>query len=319
MYLDSCRDLKYSLRERTESLTAGTGLWWLGLGITRDTSGGYRLAVRVTDTRQVPELLRRLAAEAHDELDAFSTGDIRTLGRFTPEELQERHRPLVPGCSVGHTNVTAGTLGGFVRIDGVAHALSNSHVLADSGAANTGDAVVQPGPADDGAAPADIVGTLTDMVPLHTGRANVVDAAIARIREETGYDPAAYPGGRINGTTDDPSPHVAKLGRTTGHTRGRITAFEVDGLRVAFSSGELEFDNQIEIAGETGGFSDGGDSGSLIWDEDERAALGLLFAGSQSGGPNGSGLTYANPIREVLEALGAELVGYGDEHAGARP
>ena len=31
-------------------------------------------------------------------------------------------------------------------------------------------------------------------------------------------------------------------------------------------------------------------------------------AGSDAGGKNGHGLTYANPIRVVLEALGVELV-----------
>lgn len=37
------------------------------------------------------------------------------------------------------------------------------------------------------------------------------------------------------------------------------------------------------------------------------AAVGLLFAGSTTGGSNGQGLTYLNPIDTVLERLGAEL------------
>jgi hypothetical protein len=68
----------------------------------------------------------------------------------------------------------------------------------------------------------------------------------------------------------------------------------------------LRFDNQIEIEGaEEDGFRDGGDSGSLIVDEGRRA-VALLFAGSDIGGTNGKGLTYANPIRAVLDALGVE-------------
>ncbi len=46
-----------------------------------------------------------------------------------------------------------------------------------------------------------------------------------------------------------------------------------------------------------------GDSGSLVYRED-GVALGLLFAGSETGGANGTGLTYCNPIGTVLERLG---------------
>ena len=42
---------------------------------------------------------------------------------------------------------------------------------------------------------------------------------------------------------------------------------------------------------------------------DDGVAVGLLFAGSETGGENGSGLTYLNPIGTVLDLLGAELSG----------
>jgi hypothetical protein len=64
---------------------------------------------------------------------------------------------------------------------------------------------------------------------------------------------------------------------------------------------------QIEIeTTDSGPFSQGGDIGSLIVDADRRA-VALLFAGSDLGGSNGLGLTFANPIREVLDALKADL------------
>ena len=53
-------------------------------------------------------------------------------------------------------------------------------------------------------------------------------------------------------------------------------------------------------------FSAGGDSGSLIVGADRRA-VALLFAGSDQGGANGQGLTYANPIYTVLDRLKIEL------------
>ena len=58
----------------------------------------------------------------------------------------------------------------------------------------------------------------------------------------------------------------------------------------------------------TGPFSRGGDSGSLVYRAD-GVALGLLFAGSETGGDNGTGLTYINPINTVLRELGATLAG----------
>ena len=105
---------------------------------------------------------------------------------------------------------------------------------------------------------------------------------------------------------------VEKVGRTTGITQGRITAIELDDVVVGYGEqlGELRFDNQIEVEGTgTGPFSRGGDSGSLVYRLPGGEAVGLLFAGSETGGENGSGLTYLNPIGTVLESLGATLLG----------
>ena len=101
---------------------------------------------------------------------------------------------------------------------------------------------------------------------------------------------------------------VFKSGRTTGPTAGRITAFDLDNVVVNYEIGNLRFDGQIEIEG-TGNapFSDGGDSGSLIVNAGMEAAA-LLFAGGDSGGSNGLGLTFANPIERVLKDLKATLL-----------
>ena len=61
---------------------------------------------------------------------------------------------------------------------------------------------------------------------------------------------------------------VHKVGRTTGVRHGRVTAFELDGVAVEYDIGVLTFDDQIEIEGSgTRSFSDAGDSGSLIVDD----------------------------------------------------
>ena len=100
---------------------------------------------------------------------------------------------------------------------------------------------------------------------------------------------------------------VHKVGRTTGVRHGRVTAFELDGVAVEYDIGVISFDNQIEIEGPGNkSFSDAGDSGSLIVD-DQMLAAALLFAGGDHGGSNGKGLTYANPIAAVLKALKVKL------------
>ena len=103
---------------------------------------------------------------------------------------------------------------------------------------------------------------------------------------------------------------VEKIGRTTGITQGRVSAIELDDVVVGYGPGlgDISLDSQIEVEGTGAGpFSRGGDSGSLVYRRADGVALGLLFAGSETGGENGTGLTYLNPIDAVLEALGAEL------------
>jgi hypothetical protein len=76
---------------------------------------------------------------------------------------RDRWRPTVPcGVSIGHPQVTAGTLGYMVRdsATGQALILSNNHVLAHSNGANIGDEIIQPGSTDGGLYPRDSVARL---------------------------------------------------------------------------------------------------------------------------------------------------------------
>ena len=147
------------------------------------------------------------------------------------------------------------------------------------------------------------------MVPLAPGEPATVDAALALLDDGLDADPT-YPVGRVTTTAVAAGGEsVAKIGRTTARTQGRVTAIEMDDVVVGYGEelGALSFDHQIEVEGLAGAFSRGGDSGSLVYRED-GVALGLLFAGSETGGSDGSGLTYCNPIDAVLEALGVQLV-----------
>jgi hypothetical protein len=90
-----------------------------------------------------------------------------------PKALQDptkRHRPAPGGVSYGHVDITAGTLGGWVRRpDALWYALTNAHVGADVNRAARGDANLQPGPIDGGSPGADTLGTLDQRVHIHMG------------------------------------------------------------------------------------------------------------------------------------------------------
>ena len=95
---------------------------------------------------------------------------------------------------------------------------------------------------------------------------------------------------------------VMKYGRTTGQTKGKIYAINAT-VDVGYDSGVARFVDQIIVT--PGGFSAGGDSGSLVVTDDRKSTrqpVGLLFAGS-------SLVTIANPIDLVLDRFGVTVDG----------
>lgn len=314
MRLDSVREVKAALRGDDAIRAVGAGA--AALGVAPGGPGGYRLAVRVADDAAgASPWVSDARRAARGEADVRTVGRIRALGGGAgetpaPPWYQGRVRPLRIGASVGHPRVTAGTIGAFVRdVDRRLALLSNSHVIADEGRAPVGDGVHQPGPADGGEV-ADRVATLAAVVPYDTARPNLVDCATATLDDGVEADLRRIGDeGDLAGLEEDVTAgdRVVKAGRTTGTTRGRVTAFELDGLDVAFGTGSLRFDDQIEVVGDTGAFSAGGDSGSMVCTLDGLLGYALLFAGSEVGGADGSGVTYCNPLGRVLTTLGVEL------------
>ncbi|EWY39508.1 hypothetical protein N825_05235 [Skermanella stibiiresistens SB22] len=295
----------------------------VALGIARGASRDqYKLAVRIQRRtfEDDAELHRRLEAATHQEIDIRYVGRIAKRAEKAPVVhgppppwFRLRQRPLLIGCSVAHHAVTAGSLGGFFRQRGTGQPvlLSNNHVLANEDQAKAGDAVLQPGAFDGGRRFKDRIGTLLQAVPMSATEPNTMDAAIAGLAEGVPFDPRTVTGfGLLRGVRDrpiEPGDEVVKLGRTTGLTRGRVTAIELDDVVVDYDKGQISFDRQIEIEGTgTAAFSSGGDSGSLILDA-EGDACALLFAGSDHGGSNGKGVTNANDLTLVMEALNLEL------------
>lgn len=213
------------------------------------------------------------------------------------------------GDSVGHFNITAGTIGCVVRKRSIdsedRYILSNNHVLADSNAAKIGDDILHPGPID-GVNPPKIA-TLAEFQAIDmSGGPNTMDAAIAKLCEPSGVNPEIRGGiGVVQGVKAAVIyGSVRKHGRTTGHTVGVIRDVSAD-IRVRFGRKMVEFEDQIAIVGVQGQgtpFSSGGDSGSLIVDAVSKEAVGLLFAG-------GGHTTFANHIDSVLAHFDIEIVG----------
>jgi hypothetical protein len=283
----------------------------LAVGIALRGTTGFGLAIRV-QRRELEHSreLEFLRQRAHGEVD------VRLIGRVekrATEWHQRRNRPLRIGGSIGHHKINAGSIGCFVAQSShqLPLLLSNNHVLANENRARKGDPILQPGQADGGTNPDDGVATLSDFVKLKRVGINLVDCAVAQLRDGIKYNPRNLTGlGRLQHPGEvvvNIGDGVSKVGRSTGPTCGRVTAIEMDNLIVAFNIGYLRFDQQIEIEGEDGPFSRGGDSGALIVDQSCRP-VALLFAGTNFGGSQNQGLTYANPFAPVLEALKVELL-----------
>ena len=300
----------------------------LALGIARHQNE-YKLAVRVQRPSLAESpLMEHLVRQAKGEVDVRIVG--RVDKRVTPRRAarnmvaaavnpwyQRNTRPLSIGASVGHVDVTAGTIGAFVRRGNATYLLSNNHVLANEDEALAGDRILQRAKYDGGREPSERIARLRFWIRLKQTGANFVDAALAEIDKGVAYDVSRLRG-LVNGADRklvglgpsfvDESEAVFKIGRTTGATGGRVTAFDLDNVIVNYDKGNLRFDDQIEIEGVgKAAFSDGGDSGSLIVNS-RMEATALLFAGGDSGGSNGLGLTYANSIHRVLKDLKATLL-----------
>jgi hypothetical protein len=179
--------------------------------------------------------------------------------------------------------------------------LSNNHVLANSNAANLGDPILQPGPYDGGAMPADQIARLSRFIPINflpSRQINLVDAAIAEGRFHD-LDREIYWVGYVRGWRRRSDVKVGtivqKTGRTTNYTVGRITAVKAT-VDVGYGGGKVaRFSDQIV----TTNISAGGDSGSLVTSLD-NVAVGLLFAGS-------SIATIVNQIEHVRNLLRVEV------------
>lgn len=126
---------------------------------------------------------------------------------------------------------------------------------------------------------------------------NRVDAAIANIYPNIQTNAALLDVNTAPVGISDPKLgiRVYKTGRTSGLTSGLVTQVDVT-VDVQYGSRTARYANQIMMTP----FTQRGDSGSLVIDE-QRRAVGLVFSGSDQ-------ITVASPIRFVLSAMRVELM-----------
>lgn len=296
-----------SVRDRLESLphVVGTAV------------GKKRVDDRKTDETCVVVFVDRKVAEtqlANGEIvpeavdcngetlstDVQQVGDVTALEVTTFEsERTDRLRPAPGGISIGHPEITAGTMGSVVleTDDGEPVVLTNAHVAAPEGATE-GDPIYQPGP-EDGGGPEDEIGELREWSEISSEEPNTSDSALVLV------DPDDIDGEilGIGPLVDFSEPDIesdeeyTKSGRTTGVTtgelRGRDTRIEVGG----FGPEPVVFEGVDTFTS----MGDPGDSGSLIGTEEgEFTATNLLFAGSDDA-------TIAIPTSALFEEHGELL------------
>lgn len=311
----------------------------VGVGVGYKERGGRRtseLCVVAMVRIKVPRA-GLLPEDMVPERVAGVVTDVVQVGHLVALQARtDRWRPAPGGVSIGHFQVTAGTLGTAVRDanTGERLILSNNHVLANSNGAEVGDPILQPGAVDGGTVNSDTIADLLRFVPIQFNQAppscgiasgvvavgnflaklvgskhrlraiyenpqavNLVDAAVARPRDPNDVLQEILDVGEVSGTLEAQlGMAVRKSGRTTAFTTGQITVLDAS-VTVSYGDNRTaQFDGQLV----TGPMSQGGDSGSLLVAADSLRAVGLLFAGS-------SQTTIFNPIQAVLQQLQIEL------------
>jgi endonuclease G len=279
-----------------------------------------QLSVRVHVKRKIPvEAIEKheifSTPEAPEKLGDFPIdvieaeyGPSQPLEVLGAEAVNRRSRvnPLIGGISVGHPQVTAGTLGAIVwdTNDGEVCLLSNWHVLCGSPSCSAGDPTYQPGVYDGGTA----ADTVAELKRWHLNEH--ADAAIAKLNGARSHSQDILDLSPITGIDTNPilGLNVHKSGRTTAVTRGIIDGVSAS-VTIDYGGGVVQtFHDQLHIVPRPPWpavdyeVSKGGDSGSVWIGESSGKAVGLHFAGETNPAPIAEH-AIANRMVKVAELL----------------
>jgi hypothetical protein len=283
----------------------------IGFGTGFDESGRWHLRTYVTAPLTNEALDGARQALGVDIRQAV-TGRFGALSGTAPGAAAAT---LTIGDQIAIRNCSVfGTLCGFVERDGAAHLLTCRHVLNGT----AGDSVVR----GHGASTDPIVAHLGQFAQLIPGEGtphaepNGGDWAIAPVSAALKFDPFALPHGlgRLASEAVNPQ-HGTKVIKAGGAAALTSTVVDISAdVVVDFDGGNsYYFSDQFlidEVAG--AGFGVRGDSGSMVVDENNRAA-GMLFAASPGvlddlpDGVESRQLTAAIPMPALLSLAQATL------------
>lgn len=294
----------------------------VGIGL-KETNGEFteEIAFRVFVKEKKAKQELRKNEIIPEEIEGHKT-DVLTPYRITNEVFVEREntkdvRPLQGGIAMGNDKAQGayGTLGWFARLaDNSLVILTNKHVLYDETLA-TDTSVNKAAQAfyskscccECGVVGQSIIGI----------KNNTVDCAIATINGDIGTslritNDSTTQVFKVTGTAQAVIGNAKKIGARSIFTKGQIVHIGDAAAAVTDSAGTtivVHPDQLIIIpaAGETyehengkKAFSNGGDSGSAILDDNNKM-VGLLWGGDASS--NSVKLTFANNIDKVVTAL----------------
>lgn len=284
-------------------------------------------------TKKVPENELEKSDIIPSSVEDCST-DVIEVGEIRALSYTGKYRPAPGGVSIGHYNITAGTLGVVVKQNGQRLILSNNHVLANSNEGEIGDPIFQPGLHDGGSAN-DRIGSLLKYVEINfvdvpgfCKISNAVVKVLNFIYKLAGrntrfqiYESKPWKVAQLWNTVDcalalpdkdkDVLDEILQIG--TPKTFGQAVVGEKvckTGRTTEYTEGEVQaVDALVSVgygAGKLAIFEDqilttnmlqGGDSGSLLLKTDKQTAVGLSFAGSDQ-------VSIHNHINNVKAALG---------------
>lgn len=321
----SLESLKAFVRKEASRFLKQPNVTSIGVGFKiKDGQTTEDLCIQFTVGRKVvPEALERIEATALPKSVVIDGVEVPTdvVQRRYATGAREIHidakleaaaprksavDPIVPGVSIGHPDISAGTAGCVVydARSGASYLLSNWHVL-NGPRGRIGDAIVQPGRHDDDRVDRNVAGRLARS---HLGVAG--DCAIATIDHRRLSAEILELGVAVNRLGEpELGDRVIKSGRTTGVTHGvvrrvhTVVRIDYDGAGPT-EIGCFEIGPDPDRPAPNEEISMGGDSGSawlaLQNDAPSDLMLGLHFAGEVGDEPDHALACYAGSVFEKL-------------------
>ncbi len=215
--------------------------------------------------------------------------------------------PIIGGISVGPFDLDIyGTLGMVLDTNfGMQMLISSTHVLASGPHTSPGDPISQPALPMGGHFPESLAGSY---YMGFIGQPHNIDASLATIPTRNATSKTIQGIGNTRGhDVTFPGDDVAKYGRTTQFTSGKVVSDTFTCVINYPNFGAMTYYNQLRIQSNNpyNAFSQPGDSGSMIVNED-REVVGMLMGGGQANG--GQYHTIANPIDDIIRTFEANGV-----------